>query len=277
MMARLTFQVEVTTRCNGDCTFCPRDVIPSNRALGDLTPEMADLLVQRLAELGPRSSPLVSFSGFGEPTVYPGLVELMCRVKSTCRTSIRLNTNAILLDEIGDLIISSECVDQLVLSLNLPTEELYRKYKRVDNFLPVRDSIIRFLREKGARKPATDLRLIRIPEAVPFLDEAREFWRGHFNKNDRISLPQLANWGGLIGVPGRSRRRRCRYLQTAGRHLSIDKDGYASICCFSVAFNHEHPLMVGNIEDHSLRELLSRARQRASSFDLSLCKDCNAR
>lgn len=274
---KLIIQVEVTTRCNHDCIYCPRYLIPENRPLTDITPEMADLLIQRVSGLGEQYDLIISVSGFGEPTLYPGLMDFVCKVKSVSNASMRLNTNASLLHEIGTQIISSNCVDALTLSLNLPTEELFQKYTQTKDFTKVTGNITQFLHEKQDQKPATNLRFIKTPDAAPYLGEATRHWEKHLNNNDRVSIAELSNWGGLIGETSKPRTGPCRYLKNqAGKHLSITLDGYASICCFSIALKPDHPLVVGNIKDHSIEELLSLAKRRAREIRVSsVCKNCN--
>jgi len=271
-------QLEFTTRCNHNCVYCPRYLIGKTRPLGDITPEMADLLVERLAEIKDKYNLTLSVSGFGEPDLYPGFIDLIYRLKVASKASMRLNTNASLLHRYGHDLIISKYVDRITLSLNLPNEELYRKYTGQDCYETVRNNIVAFLREKRDRKPAADIRLIKMPDTLPYIDEARECWEKHLNKNDRVSVAELANWGGLIGIP-QPQAGICRYLtRQAGKHLTIDMEGYASICCFTIAYSHDHPLFVGNIKDHSVDELLRRARLRAGEIDVSMvCKDCDER
>lgn len=239
---------------------------------------MADLLVERLAEIKDKYNLTLSVSGFGEPDLYSGFLDLVCRIKVASNAIMRLNTNASLLHRYGHDLITSECVDRLTLSLNLPNEELYRKYTGQDCYEAVRNNMAAFLRDKGSRKPAVDIRLIKMPDTLPYIDEAREYWEKHLNRNDRVSVAKLANWGGLIGVP-KPQMGTCRYLtRQAGKHLTIDMEGYASICCFTIAYSHNHPLFVGNIKDHSIDALLRLARIRAGEIDVSMvCKDCDTR
>ena len=273
----IIIQIEPTTRCNHNCSYCPRYAIPDSRTFGDITPKMSDLLVKRFKETPREYNTLVSVSGFGEPTLYPDLIDWICRIKTASRAFIRLNTNASLLDQVGSKIISSGCVDQLTLSLNLPSEELHKKHTGSEDYILCKRNIINFLHEKQARKPASDLRFIRIPD-VTLRNNLKLYWSQHLNKNDQISVSSLANWGGLVGKK-HTWSGSCRYLQhNPGKHLSIDKDGYASICCFSVAFEHTHPLVVGNIRDHTIDELLTLAKLKAPELlNSSVCRGCNAR
>lgn len=278
MRKKVIIQVEVTTRCNHDCLYCPRYLINKSRPLGDITPKMETLLVRRLSELDDKYDLTVSISGFGEPTLYVGLMDLIYKIKSDSNASIRLNTNASRLHEIGNRVISSNCVDYLTLSLNLPTRELYQKYTQTQDYPKVIENIKQFLTEKQDRKPDVSLRFIKTPDSMPYLEDAARCWERYLNKNDEVSVAELSNWGGLVGEPTEPRKGPCRYLShQAGKHLSITLDGYASICCFSVAFRNDDPLVVGNIKRSSIEELLYLAKTRADEIrDSDICEYCNA-
>lgn len=277
-MTNIRIQVEVTTRCNHNCLYCPRHIIPETRTWGDITPEMSDLLISRISEIDDEYNPLFSISGFGETTLYPKLMDFIYEIKSVKKSRIRLNTNASSLHKIGHEIISSQLIDLMGLSLNLPTEELHKKYTRTNDFAIVSRNIIDFLEEKGNRKPASEVRLIKIPESMPYLEESTEYWKQHLNKNDRVSLSKLLNWGGLVGEHlQKPRNNSCRYQRDlAGKHLSINKEGYASVCCFGIAVNHTHPFIIGNIKEHSINDLLMMAKKRAPELiGSSVCENCN--
>lgn len=239
---------------------------------------MADLLVERLAEIKDKYNLTLSVSGFGEPDLYPGFLPFTCRIKEASNAIMKLNTNASLLHRYGNDLISSKCVDRITLSVNLPNRELYHTYTGIDCYEAVKDNTVNFLNEKGSRPPAADIRLIKMPETHPHLDEAVEFWERYLNLNDRVTVTKLVNWGGLIDDP-KPQTGSCRYLtRQAGKHLSIDMEGWASICCFTVAYSHDHPLFVGNIKDHGIDELLKLAKTRADEIDVSLiCPDCDTR
>ena len=276
-MSDIRIQVEVTTRCNHNCVYCPRYVIPETRTLGDITPEMRDLLVSRIAEIDEKYTPTISISGLGEVTLYPDLMGFIREIKSARNPVIRFNTNARYLHKVGSEIIDSQLVDYLSLSLSLPTEKLYEKYQGKNDFDVASRNMLNFLKEKGTRKPNTDVRFIDVPESSPHLEKAMKNWRRHVNKNDWVSKATLANWGGLVGEPLENKRNNpCRYQdKLLGKHLSINKEGYVGVCCFAVAVSPTHPFIIGNIKDYSINELIELAKPRALELIGSpTCENC---
>lgn len=277
-MTNIRIQVEVTTRCNHNCLYCPRHLIPKTRSLGDIKPKMRNLLLSKFSEIDDQYNPLISLSGLGEPTLYPDLIDFIREIKSINGLRVRINTNACLLHKIGSEIISSQLVDLMGLSLGLPTRELYRKYTRTDDFPVASRNIISFLKEKGNRKPSCDIRFIKISEAAPYMEESRKYWKQRLNQNDRLSFAELSNWGGLVNEPQLyPRNKPCRYQQDlAGKHLTINKEGDVSFCCFGITVPSSHPLIIGNIRKHSINELLVIAKQRAPELIGSpVCEKCN--
>ena len=85
-------QVEVTTRCQARCRYCPRSVWRDRLIEGDLNPEILDRTLVRL----PRGT-LVHLQGWGEPLLYPGLAGLVRKVRDAgCVPTT--TTNAVALD-----------------------------------------------------------------------------------------------------------------------------------------------------------------------------------
>ena len=277
-MSKLRIQLEVTTRCNHKCSYCPRRIlVPETRSLGDITPEMSDLLVSRISEIDKSHDLMVSISGLGEPTLYHNLMEIIRKIKSARNPVIRLNTNASFLHKVGSDIISSNCVDRIAVCPNLPTKELYEKHTGSTDFTTVYRNIAEFLKEKGTRKPVTEIYVIKMPESMPHLEENAEHWKNHLNRNDMVSTAELSNWIGLVGEPQVPRTTLCRFQKDLlGKRLTINKEGYAGVCGFSIAVNKTHPLIVGNIKEHSIEELFKLAGVRATQLIGSrVCEKCN--
>lgn len=233
--------------------------------------------MSRISELSKTKKILVSVSGLGEPTLYPELMDFLREIRSSSNAVIRLNTNASFLHLVGSNIISSNLVDRLTVSLNLPTEELYEKHTGSTDFSTACKNIEDFLKAKGTQSPSTEIYLIKTPETAPHLEESISHWNKRLNLNDSVSIAELSNWNGLVGEPQVPRITPCRFQTSlAGKRLTIDKDGYAGVCCFSIAFNQKHPLIVGNIRDHSIEELLKFAERRVYSLIGSrVCEGCN--
>jgi MoaA/NifB/PqqE/SkfB family radical SAM enzyme len=104
-------QVEVTSRCNATCTYCPRVAYPSAWLNGDLEVPLLHELLRHL-----RRDTLVHLQGWGEPLLHPAFVEM---VEAAKRASHRVaaTTNGVLLTENTLLELAGAGLDILGISL----------------------------------------------------------------------------------------------------------------------------------------------------------------
>ena len=80
----ITVDIELTNRCNADCSFCPRDVTPHQ---GMMAPETFTRALARAVEyrqtatrVFPETAFGVTFCGMGEPLLHADLPECVARV-----------------------------------------------------------------------------------------------------------------------------------------------------------------------------------------------------
>jgi len=104
-------QVEVTTRCNASCLYCPRAAYGENWVNRDLSPESLRALAPYFA-----TARMVHLQGWGEPLLHPGFFEMVGLArKAGCRVSTA--TNGMLLDrETAHRLVASG-MDELAFSL----------------------------------------------------------------------------------------------------------------------------------------------------------------
>lgn len=87
-------ELHPTNRCNTSCYFCNQATLHHQQDESALP--IIKKLLQSLKLSGLRG---VRISGGGEPTVYPGLIELLSTIKHLGLSLTRFNTNGILLDD----------------------------------------------------------------------------------------------------------------------------------------------------------------------------------
>jgi len=281
-------QLEVTTRCNDDCLYCPRAAIIKSevRQIADADLSLFSLIVQQLKAFKPRAKPklVISISGLGEPLLYPQLLEVVSILRTLGpEVHIRLNTNGILLyGEHARKLINSE-IDSLRCSLNLATEQLFHKYRPQGDFNRVKDNIIQFLQLKGARKPRVQVRINGFDVNKPFMKASQRFWSQWLNPNDVFEVGGFSNWAGKITresyvarpLPPRTP---CKYLWN---NLTVNVEGDVFPCCLGIADNRESSLCIGNIYEgptllelytgEGLKQLRLHHQQKHYPFPCSLC------
>lgn len=85
-------QVEVTTRCNASCLYCPRTVYGAGWVSRDLSTETLQALAPYFS-----TAHMIHLQGWGEPLLHPDFFEMVGRArKAGCRVSTA--TNGMLLD-----------------------------------------------------------------------------------------------------------------------------------------------------------------------------------
>jgi len=88
-------QIEVTTRCNASCHYCPRTTYRNLWDNRDLFLETFKTLLPVIAD-----TKMVHLQGWGEPFLHPHLFEMIARAKKTgCK--VGTTTNGMLLDRQG--------------------------------------------------------------------------------------------------------------------------------------------------------------------------------
>ena len=153
--------IETTANCNLSCEYCPREKRKEDMDFG-----LFKQIVDECSQYGPRS---FSLHLFGEPLLYPHILEAISYIKSkNKRHTVLLTTNGTLLNKFAQQI------------LQLGTDRIIWSWRR-NNF---NDSTLKILKEIG---------LIRLLiEETP--KEEFEKW----SKFPRVEVKHLHNYGGNI-------------------------------------------------------------------------------
>ncbi len=168
-------QVEVTSRCNAACRYCPRTKFAARWLTGDLDPE---LLAQLLPELRPTT--LVHLQGWGEPLLHPRLVEMVAMARGAGH-EVATTSNGLLLDQPTQEALAGEGLGIIGLSLVGVDEwnDEIRSGTTVRRVLEVLESLASLRERSGSRRPRIHIaylvlrsRLQHLPEAVRVLGEA---------------------------------------------------------------------------------------------------------
>ncbi len=104
-------QVEVTSRCNACCLYCPRTVYGDRWPDRDISPDLFRALVPYFA-----TARMVHLQGWGEPLLHPDFFDMIALArKSGCRVST--TTNGMRLDRAKITRLVASGIDCLALSL----------------------------------------------------------------------------------------------------------------------------------------------------------------
>ena len=112
----LKVYIEITNICNLRCSFCPID----NRKKEYMDVEMFDYILDQVKEY----TDLIALHVKGEPLMHPKLEEIL-KVCEKHDMKVNITTNATRLHEVKDILINSNAVRQLNLSIHSINENEY--------------------------------------------------------------------------------------------------------------------------------------------------------
>lgn len=88
-------QMEVTSRCNASCAFCPRTILRDMWLSKDMDIELFTRIIDEIGH----GLDLVYLQGWGEPLLNPNVVNMIRRTKKKLGVAVGLTTNGTLLGE----------------------------------------------------------------------------------------------------------------------------------------------------------------------------------
>ena len=242
---------EVTTRCNHHCVMCPRDELYRKKEL--MSFDSFKFYLDKIRQEADQYE-CVTFSGFGESTLDPGLMQ---KIEYARKLGYRvyLLTNGTLLTKEKFLKMNELGVDSVRISIHGNTESAYLKTHGLHKesfFHRVQIAINEFVQVPG-RRTKVILTFVETEHNRSNIDDFINYWR---ERVDLIEAWRPHNW-----VDGRGYReiQENGKLNTCGRPengpLQIQVDGTVNMCCFD--FNGQ--LLLGDLKTQSLQEIFSDA------------------
>jgi len=125
-------ELEITSICNANCIFCPREQIHSPHHMSSTT------WSQVLNRLKESQINVVKLAGFGEPTLHPNFQDILIDL---CRShfEVRLNTNLSFIHNLDIGFVLSNCTE-VIASIHSLKPGIYKKLVGRDFFEQVRNN-----------------------------------------------------------------------------------------------------------------------------------------
>lgn len=247
--------LELTNKCNLNCTFCPRRLMERDQGFIDTS------VAKRLLDEMSHHLPVVLVPFFrGEPLLHPDWQEILGYAKAKGIGPIQLTTNATLLNSENIERLLDLQIDFISISMDTVDRELYEKTRRGSNYHQVVANISALIAARKARAltlPAIQVSAVNTQLHRPGLPAFISFWR---NKVDRVRIyieHSQDNHPGSIAepLPSFQQRRPCHKPFT---DLVVYWNGEAAIC------NHDWTRQpgrrVGNIFKTSISETWNSRR-----------------
>ncbi|MBN1995824.1 MAG: SPASM domain-containing protein [Anaerolineae bacterium] len=277
--------IETTNYCNLKCVMCPRTDLMS-RPLAHLEFDLFKKLIDEAAAYG---LAFVDLHLFGEPLLYHQTFDMIRYVKQYPTIhSVRMSTNATVLDEERSRLLCESGLDMLYISLDGATKATYEKLRVGGKFDQVCDNIATFLeykQENGLSKPEVLLQIILMQETADEVDVFRQQWEGLLGPEDKIFIKRFSTFGNTVedrSIFDNSNQRMGRRTYPCSKlwqSLAVTANGDITICCYDVNAR----LSVGNIRTTSLKDAwhsvqMNRFREihrRREFSQIPLCSSCS--
>ena len=176
-MPRLDWmQIEITTRCNASCRYCPRTVYCASWNDRDLSPAIFRSLLPAL-----RRTRMVHLQGWGEPLLYPHFFDMIALAKKA-GCMVGTTTNGKLLDRRAAVRLVESRIDQVAFSL-AGVGDQNDEARRGTHFSNVLEAVAGLAAEKKVRRQHT-----------PVISVAYLLLRSHLPDIDKL-IPALAGTG----------------------------------------------------------------------------------
>ena len=270
-------RIEVTTKCNYNCTICPRDRLTRKQETMSLS-LFREVVDKVLAETNQYTT--LTFPGMGEPLLDPTIDEKIEFARKKGLTILML-TNGSLLTVERFRKLEALGVESVRVSFYGNGPDSYAKVHGIKGkgaFESVRDNLAAIARIKKNTKLLMTFNVVD-GSNDDCVQGWIEYWKG---KADLLEVWRPHNW-----VDGRKYRKvQQNMLPTCGRPfkgpLQVQVDGTVNMCCF----DYDGKLTVGDLKTQSLDEIfrspmcmrLKRCHETGNFAGSGLiCESCDQR
>lgn len=274
----LVLNIEPTNDCNLQCSVCPRS--KSSRKVGYMDFRLFKKIINEAVNY--KQLTMLNLHKDGEPLLHKDLSKMIsyAKKKRVART-IHMNTNGLLLagKKINEIINSG--IDDITISVDAYSPEIFYELKGKDLLHKVEDNIIDFLRKriKGSHPWVR----VKIMEFDRTKNEIGPFIKKWKKVVDEVQVTGVHNWSKAVDITPtdevafikNKKRFPCIFLWYM---LAINWSGEAGLC--SVDWNNSY--IAGNANRQLLHNIWnSQAMKKVRSahldgrYDYALaCKDC---
>ncbi len=240
-------QIEVSSVCNFKCRFCYHSDENFGND-GELMGVMSFELFKRVIDQAEGNIDFITIASRGEPLIAPDFADML-KYASGKFLSVKINTNASLLNEDKIDAILSSGVNTVVFSVDAADKELYEEYRVNGRFEDVFANIKLFNEIRRKRYP--DSKILARVSGVLFdekrqdADEITAFWSAYA---DQVAFVNYSPWEKIYDAEPNNITSPCSDLW---RRMFVWHNGEIGIC----DYDYRSFIKIGNISDKSLSEL----------------------
>jgi len=270
---------ETVSGCNARCAFCPNGNGLSKIPTGKMPPELFDKIIDESV-----SYPIKRISPYlmNEPLLDRDIGRKIASIvkRRTRWFSIKINTNASLLDEYMSESLIDSGLDRLNISCHGISERSYSSSMRGLSLRETLANVDRFLElkhKRGAKLPKVTVTMVKTKLIEDEIPQIKSYWK---QRNVSVHIRQLENRAtDVIGQKGLntaswSNFSCCSRLFTQAAILT---NGDMLLCCVDYGYT----TVLGNVGSQSIHEIWNSPRtkdirRRFLKGDLEglLCRQC---
>ena len=275
-----TVVIETQYGCNAKCVFCQYSQLKDELPRGKMTQELVEKIAQECAG---RNVERFILCLDNEPLMDKNLTERYAVLKKHCPGTIRnLTTNASLLTpEKVDQLIGSGLVDEVFLSINGDTKEIYEKTMVLpyDHVFKNLNYFCKWLRENPQVRQKLRVRVntVRTTMTAPEIPAIRKRWEA---EGFEVHVIAMDNRGAQLDMSklAHEQMRSYRFCRRPFHTMVITWEGVAVLCCV----DYKRDVKVGNLFEETVYSIWNGTRMTqlrheylANDFtNLKICETC---
>jgi len=242
--------LETTNRCNGNCIFCGRQWAPPPM---DMDFDLFKSIIDQTPE-----AEIVQVQGFGEPLLYPHIVEAVEHVTKKRRKALFYTNGSLLTKDMATALLEAGLF-RIIFSIDEMTKDEYEYFRRGLSWDAVLANVERFqrLRNKGGYRTTTTVRICETRESLDRIPRIKDFWKqrvDHVTSRFEVDIPppdELREMPYVVSKPIE-----CPFPYN---YLCVKSNGDLVLCCR----DWFHVYVAGNLHESSVRD----AYHRGATFE----------
>lgn len=292
---QIRYSVEITTKCNVNCSMCTRLEMLSKRKLiiGEIKPKILNKIFSDMKKFIKNNYQVVfAPMGLGEPLMSRNWKIIFSKVKKISKKIyIVLVTNGVLLTEDTSRELVNIGVDEISISLNVNNSADYQKYMRAaDNYANIKKNIENLLKIRNHKKNSNTKIFIQY---LDYKNQPNKFtsdiaeWRKLMRDCDKCYVHPIVNQAGFK-KDGITQKKVSAYPCSSPLSrvaIRINGDMYPCDPCFYGGNTRIEELYLGNILKNSFFDLINNPQSKIYSIlnfmkknnydSLPTCQRCN--
>lgn len=274
-------EINTVDGCNSRCVMCLRSSEPKDKKSYLMTDELFDKFVDEVKEYTDWIE-MILVTCLGEPLLDPKLPERIKKLKDIGIKHIHISTNAALLTEEWVYKLYESKVDDIRISLDGLSKEVYEAVRVGLNYDIVKKNVLNFLRIREELKWDVEVRIRMVGLDINKNEQEAwmEYWRSQVRSTDRVQIIPAEPMGKF------HEKERAEFEEAMKDVLCVSvfstvvikADGSVQFCCM----NTEDKYVIGNLAETKIADIwrspkMKKVRElhmEGKRNEISVCRGC---